>query len=947
MKSPVPKYLPALVPILLLSVLFSIPASGQQANFTYTASPASLCAPVTLSFQNTSTGYPIAYTWDFGNGSTAYTANPEASYTQPGNYRITLTVQYPNGVSEYWKEVTINPSPAVDFSVDITSSCKPFTATFTDLTPGAAVRSWNFGDGTSQTTNNGTIQHTYTRAGNYSVTLSATNAFGCTQSLTKTSLVNIAAPSIDISGINLSGCAPVSASLTAAVTTINNDPVSQYTWNFGDGSSQTTTGPVASHLYNTTGAFDVTVTVTTQQGCTASRTAGQLVRAGTAPSNVSFTATPGTACAGAPVRLLATATNADTYSWDFGDGTSQEGPSNDITHGFRNNGNITVQMRAGRNGCYANSAPVTVQITGPAAHFTYSRSCVNKRQFSFTNTSVTTAGVTYEWDFGDGSPLAYTRDAVHTYTQAGNYTVRLTVRETSGACQSSDFQTVACFQPDFITGISNICRGSNIGYGVLNVPSQLVNHYSWRFGDNTRLDGAETDIEKAYHQTGTFTDTLIIFYKDAAVYCNDTVVKQNHITILAPVADFTAGKACAGQPVSFADASEPWPNIPLTNWHWTMGNGGSSAVQTPAPTTYAAPGVYNVKLVVTDARNCKDSVTQSITADPTPFLSIATREHRICEGSSAALTVQSDGNLLWTPNNNLSCVACASPAASPVTDTKYYVMSTNAFGCMVQDSVTVEVIPQVQLTVRPDTAICSGSALQLWATGAATYSWSPADHLSATNIANPISTPEAEITYTVTGSNDASCPAQTQQVTIQVRALPTVDAGPDQTVTTGSQVVLEATGSMDVMQWQWSPAEFLDCAVCPYTRASVRKPMTYSVTVTNAEGCTKSDIVNINLVCDKEAVYIPNTFSPNGDGTNDIFYVRGKGVSFIKSFRIFNRWGQEVFKRENITIDDSSSGWNGTYKNQPQPADVYVYFIEAYCDTNERFELRGNVTLLR
>jgi gliding motility-associated-like protein len=560
---------------------------------------------------------------------------------------------------------------------------------------------------------------------------------------------------------------------------------------------------------------------------------------------------------------------------------------------------------------------------------------------------VTTAGVTYEWDFGDGSPVEYTRDAVHTYTQAGNYTVRLTVRETSGACQSSDFQTVACFEPDFITGISNICRGSNIGYGVLNVPSQLVNHYSWRFGDNTRLDGAETDIEKAYHQTGTFTDTLIIFYKDAAVYCNDTVVKQNHITILAPVADFTAGKACAGQPVSFADASQPWPNIPLTNWHWTMGNGGSSAVQTPAPTTYAAAGVYNVKLVVTDARNCKDSVTQSITADPTPFLSIATREHRICEGSSAALTVQSDGNLLWTPNNNLSCVACASPAASPVTDTKYYVSATNAFGCMVQDSVTVEVIPQVQLTVRPDTAICSGSALQLWATGAATYSWSPADHLSATNIANPISTPEAEITYTVTGSNDASCPAQTQQVTIQVKALPTVDAGPDQTVTTGSQVVLEATGSVDVMQWQWSPAEFLDCAVCPYTRASVRKPMTYSVTVTNMEGCTKSDIVSINLVCDKEAVYIPNTFSPNGDGTNDIFYVRGKGVSFIKSFRIFNRWGQEVFKRENITIDDSSSGWNGTYKNQPQAADVYVYFIEAYCDTNERFELRGNVTLLR
>src|ERR1044072_1509730 len=131
MKSRVPLNLPAILPILLLSVLFSAPLRGQQANFTYTATPSSLCAPTTLKFQNTSNGFPIAYTWDFGNGSVAYTANPEASYTQPGTFRVTLTVQYPNGTSQYWKEITVNPSPAVDFTVDVTTSCKPFNATFT------------------------------------------------------------------------------------------------------------------------------------------------------------------------------------------------------------------------------------------------------------------------------------------------------------------------------------------------------------------------------------------------------------------------------------------------------------------------------------------------------------------------------------------------------------------------------------------------------------------------------------------------------------------------------------------------------------------------------------------------------------------------------------------------------------------------------------------------
>ncbi|GAA0523296.1 gliding motility-associated C-terminal domain-containing protein [Chitinophaga japonensis] len=948
MKSLIPAYLTALLPLFLLTALYSHPVKGQQANFVYNA-PAGQCSPAVIELQNTSTGYPLSYTWDFGNGTVAYTANAQATYTQPGTYRVTLTVQYANGTSEAWKEITIQPSPAVAFDVDVAAACQPYTANFTDHTPGAAVRTWDFGDGsTPVTTNSATVMHSYTRAGQFDVTLTVTNAFNCTQALTKPALINITVPAITLSGTNITGCAPLDANLSATVSTINNDPVTRYNWSFGDGTSQSTATPDVAHRYNGTGAYDVTLTVTTGQGCSASLTAGQLVRAGSPPANVSFTATPGTACAGDPVRLLATATNADSYSWDFGDGTTEEGPDNDITHGFKDNGSITVQLRAGNNGCYTAATPVTVQITGPAAHFSFSRSCSNRNEFVFTNTSATTGGATYEWDFGDGSPLAYTRHTTHVYAQPGNYTVRLTVRETGGgACSSSEFQALSCFRADFNTGASAICRGSNIGYGVLHVPGQLVDHYSWRFGDNTVQNATSPDITKAYHQSGTFTDTLIIFYKDPATYCNDTVVKQQHITILAPVADFTTGLACAGQPVSITDASQPWPNIPLTNWDWNLGNGTTANVQTPAPPGYPAAGNYTIKLVVTDARNCKDSVTQTLTVNPTPFLAMPAPQYKICEGNSVTLTAQSDAAVQWSPNDHLSCVNCGATSASPVADTRYYATTVNTFGCAVQDSVDVNVVPQVRLAAGPDTAICNGTAVRLWASGAASYNWAPARYLSDSTIANPTATPAEDVTYTVTGSNDAACAAQTLQVTLRVNPLPEVEAGPDQTITTGSAVTLDATGSADVVAWEWAPTDYLDCPTCPYTLATVRRPISYSITATNAAGCTKSDIVHINLVCNKEAVFIPNTFSPNGDGANDIFYIRGKGVNFIQSFRIFNRWGQEVFKRENITIDDVSSGWNGTYRNEPQPADVYIYFIEAYCDTNERFELRGNVTLLR
>lgn len=949
MKSPTPTFSTAVLPFALLftGLLYSIRVSGQQANFTYTASPG-LCAPATLTFQNTSTGYALAYDWDLGDGSTSHVASPQNSYAQPGTYRVSLTVQYANGSSTYYKDITIQPSPVVDFDVNTTTSCKPFTATFTDNTPDGFVRTWDFGDGTAAyTTNSVTATHNYTRAGRFNVTLSVTNAAGCTQTLTKTALINIAVPVINISGTGLTGCAPVNAALAASVSSINNDPVTQYAWSFGDGATQQTATGSATHTYSGIGSYDVTVTVTTQQGCTASATAGQLVRTGTPPTNVSFTATPGTACAGSPVRLLATATNADSYSWDFGDGTTQEGPQNDITHGFKSNGTLQVQMKAGSNGCYTGSVPVTVQITGPAARFTFTRSCTNRRAFTFTNTSGATAGVTYEWDFGDGSPLEYTRDAAHVYSQHGDYTVRLTVRETAGTCTSSDFHTVSYFEADFSTGISSICRGSSIGYGALNIPSQLVDHYSWRFGDQTLLDTTAQDIYKTYQQSGTYTDTLIVFYKDPAVYCNDTVVKPQHITIIAPVADFVAGKACVGQPVMFTDASQPWPNIPITNWKWRLGNGTTAISQVPPAPSYSPAGTVAVTLIVTDARNCVDSFTQQIPIDPTPALSLAAHQYKICEGNGITLNAVSDGTLLWSPNDHLSCVGCATPVANPVTDTKYYVTASNAYACYVTDSATVKVVPQVQLAVSSDTVLCIGGSAQLKASGAASYSWAPATGLTNVHIANPVSTPQQDVTYTVTGTNDASCPGQTQQVTIQVKPLPTVVAGPDQTVTAGTRVILEASGSPDIVSWQWTPAENLDCATCATTLADVRQPGSYSITATNADGCTNSDVVAIQLVCDPGVVYVPNAFSPNGDGQNDIFYARGKGVNFITSFRIFNRWGQEVFKRENIAIDDISTGWDGTYKNQPQAADVYIYFIEARCDNNEPFTLRGNVTLLR
>jgi gliding motility-associated-like protein len=184
-------------------------------------------------------------------------------------------------------------------------------------------------------------------------------------------------------------------------------------------------------------------------------------------------------------------------------------------------------------------------------------------------------------------------------------------------------------------------------------------------------------------------------------------------------------------------------------------------------------------------------------------------------------------------------------------------------------------------------------------------------------------------------------------VNILVHPKPDVSAGDDQTVATGSVVQLQATGGTGVVQWDWAPPDYLSCTHCADPASTPRKSMIYSVTGTDGFGCADTADVKITLVCSHGNVFIPNTFSPNDDGVNDIFYPRGRGVRNIIYLRVFNRWGQLVFEHANFSLNDKPSGWNGTFKGTRLPPGVYIYQASMVCDDEKIFELKGNITLLR
>jgi gliding motility-associated-like protein len=251
------------------------------------------------------------------------------------------------------------------------------------------------------------------------------------------------------------------------------------------------------------------------------------------------------------------------------------------------------------------------------------------------------------------------------------------------------------------------------------------------------------------------------------------------------------------------------------------------------------------------------------------------------------------------------------------------------------------------MQVQPGDTICVGEQIRLGATGADQYQWSPNAGLDNTTSASPKAAPTKTTAYTVIGRDNDHCFADTGTVNITVYPIPTVFAGNDTTVNTGSTVQLAATCSKDAITYNWTPATGLSCTNCTTPTAAIKSTVTYRLTATNQGGCTAADEVTIAAVCNGNNYFIPNTFSPNGDGMNDVFYVRGKGINLVHSLRVFNRWGQAVFEKRDFMANDPAAGWDGKINGKTADMDVYVYIVEMYCDNANIVPYKGNVALIR
>ena len=260
----------------------------------------------------------------------------------------------------------------------------------------------------------------------------------------------------------------------------------------------------------------------------------------------------------------------------------------------------------------------------------------------------------------------------------------------------------------------------------------------------------------------------------------------------------------------------------------------------------------------------------------------------------------------------------------------------------------VTVIQPLQITHSPNDSICIGESALLQASGAAYYLWNPASTLSDATISNPLASPTSTTIYRVIGYDGKNCFTDTAFITVAVGLYPIVSLGPDRTLAAGTQYsFLPVIQNGPIRNWLWNPAVNLSCSNCPAPVANIKKDISYTVKVTTPYGCSAYDTINIKVFCLDTQVFIPNAFTPDGDGVNDVLMVRGSGIVTVKHFRIFNRWGEVVFERNNFSPNNPVDGWDGRFKGKYATPDVFVYTAEVMCENGNTFTYKGNISIIK
>ncbi|MDX9750717.1 MAG: gliding motility-associated C-terminal domain-containing protein [Flavobacteriales bacterium] len=434
--------------------------------------------------------------------------------------------------------------------------------------------------------------------------------------------------------------------------------------------------------------------------------------------------------------------------------------------------------------------------------------------------------------------------------------------------------------------------------------------------------------------------------------CNAAVLKFDFNAPVTIAAFDAPDTVCATLAVPFTNLSGG-----AASYLWDFGDGQTSTA--PAPVhTYAQPGTYTVTLTAAHPESCNgsDTVTGTVFVDLAPPVLQVMNDTLICGPVDAfdlhATAFGTATAWTWATDPAFTDVLASGPTDStltmaPAVGGTFHVMAGNGSVCTVRDSVTVTVSLAAPMIVG-DTLLCADQGGMLALLGVdpgSTVLWSPGDEvLAGQGTAQIAVAPSGTMAFAAAVTSPVGC-TWTGIATVHVSTMSSasVAAFVDQPIVVPGTTVQLGFSPADAPVIAWAPPGAVSNPASPHPTATVHATTTFTVTASDGI-CTAQASVSVTvheLVCGEPDVFVPNSFTPNGDGMNDVLLVRGRHITELE-FMVFDRWGGKVFETR-----EQGAGWDGTVNGQDVDPGVFVYHLSVRCADGQDHFTKGNVTVIR
>jgi len=782
--------------------------------------------------------------WNFddptsGGSNISYQQHPTHIFQIPSTYDVQLIVTNINGCKDTVVMVpplTINALPVAKFSA--TKECQGSATEFTDESTapsGASIvtRLWDFDDGTTSNQTNPT--HTFSNAGTYDVKLTVTTSQGCP----KDTIIPVEVYQQPVAAFSFT--APSCLADSVYFTDLSNSPhgyICKWVWDFADGSATVTkTFPQSgnvTHKFNNGGTFNVILTITTTDSCTATKTLPVTINF--APiSNFEFDAGP---CALMPLQFTDHSQQNSggpimTWEWNFDDpGSGNENTSTlqNPLHAFSTGGQFEVFLKVtNANGCWGTSTKTVTVNDAPIAQFTSDTACMTSPT-QFTDSSTTETGTTliaWFWNFGDPSSgqgnTSTLQNPTHIFNTPGTYMVTLTVTNSNNCVNDTIIPISVNPKPVALFEYSASCVGDSTYFTDLSIaPGSQVVGWFWDFGDGTGTSDVQNP-SYVYTVAGTYMVKLVVTNLSG---CKDSVT-MSVISRPKPTAAFTyVSFFCPPGLVNFQDQSTGTGSAIVARL-WIFEPGNMSDLPNPQHTFPVTGMKYAVTLIVTDNFGCQDTIIDSVYVKPA--FDFTFNNDTVCHGYTThfhAINLAEGDSLysvVWTfgdPNSPSNTSYLYNPTHT-FTQPGMYIVKLKAWNT---DNCVDSVLHVVQIYAPPEPAFsylsepCDSTihftdTTQIYGTGTiATWEWHFGDGTPPVIIPSPgpgdtshlyVNAGIYPVTLIITNSNGCI-----DSVTTSVQRFPCIQAAYtyDDTLLCANYVISFADSSLPISritQWHW------------------------------------------------------------------------------------------------------------------------------------------------